>query len=101
MSDPVHVVSVKLTPVGRAQSFVLADTSAEGRAPRVGDSIVVQTDGAPALGTVVATIPQLAERRRPAADSPNRVVRLATHEDIVARLRHQQREREAHRVALL
>jgi cell fate regulator YaaT (PSP1 superfamily) len=101
MSDPVHVVSVKLTPVGRAQSFVLADTSAEGRAPRVGDSIVVQTDGAPALGTVVATIPQLAERRRPAADSPNRVVRLATHEDIVARLRHQQREREAHRIALL
>ena len=101
MSDPVHLVSVKLTPVGRAQSFVLADTSAEGRAPRVGDSIVVQTDGAPALGTVVATIPQLAERRRPAADSPNRVVRLATHEDIVARLRHQQREREAHRIALL
>ena len=46
-------------------------------------------------------IPQLAERRRPPADSPQRVVRLATREDIVARLKQQQREQEAHRIALL
>ena len=39
--------------------------------------------------------------RRPAADSPQRVVRLATREDIVARLKHQQREHEAYRIALL
>jgi cell fate regulator YaaT (PSP1 superfamily) len=98
MSD--HVISVKLTAVGRAQPFIL-DTPEDGRVPRHGDSIVVQADGAAAVGTVVATIPQLEERRRPGADSPNRVVRLATHEDILARLRHQQREREAHRIALL
>src|SRR5581483_4418150 len=30
-----------------------------------------------------------------------RVVRLATHEDIVARLRHQQREKDAYRIATL
>ena len=100
MSDPLGVVSVKLTPVGRAQTFVF-DAARGERAPRVGDSIVVQSDGVPAVGTVVTSIPQIVERRRPAADSPNRVVRLATHEDIVARLKHQQREKEAHRVALL
>ena len=64
-----------------------------------GDRVVVQTDGGPAVGTVVRAIPQLAERRRPPADSPQRVVRLATHDDIVARLKHQQREQEAHRIA--
>lgn len=99
MSQPVRFVSVKLTPVGRAQTFVL---DAPGRPdPRVGDAIVVHSDNAAALGTVVAAIPQMADRRRPAADSPQRVVRLASHEDIVARRRHQQRERDAHRIALL
>ena len=63
--------------------------------------VVVQTDGGPAVGTVVRGIPQLAERRRPPADSPQRVVRLATHDDIVARLKHQHREHEAYRIALL
>jgi cell fate regulator YaaT (PSP1 superfamily) len=100
MSDPVRVVSVKLTPVGRAQMFVL-DGPAARVVPRTGETIVVETDGVPAVGTVVATIPQVVERRHPSADSPNRVVRLATHDDIVARLKHQQREREAHRIALL
>ena len=46
-------------------------------------------------------MPQLDERRRPPTDSAQRVVRLATREDIVARLKQQQREREAQRVALL
>jgi cell fate regulator YaaT (PSP1 superfamily) len=102
MSDSVRVISVKLTPVGRSQPFVFdAAASDTDPAPRVGDAIVVHTDGADAVGTVVATIPQLSERRQPPAGSPNRVVRLATHEDILARQRHRQRESEAHRVALL
>ena len=63
--------------------------------------MVVHTDGGPAVGTVVRRIPQLDDKRRPAADSPQRVVRLATRDDIVARLKHQHREREAHRIALL
>ena len=99
MTFPLRFVSVKLTPVGRTQSFLLRDEAA--RMPLAGESVVVQTDGGPAVGTVVRSVPELDERRRPSADSPHRLVRLATHEDIVARVRHQQREREAHRVALL
>src|SRR5205085_2108240 len=45
--------------------------------------------------------PEIAERRRPDPESGHRVVRLASHEDIVSRLKQQQREKEAYRVALL
>src|SRR5262245_32647025 len=69
--------------------------------PRAGESVVVQTEGGTAVGTVVRSVPALDERRQLPGEAPPRVVRLATHEDIVARLRHQQREREAHRVALM
>ena len=99
-SDPARLVSVKLSPVGRAQTFVFDDEPG-GAAPRVGEQVVVQTDGGPAVGTVVRGASQVLERRRPAGDSPHRVVRLASHEDIVARARHQQREREAFRIATL
>lgn len=99
-SDPARLVSVKLTPVGRAQTFLLGDLPA-GAVPLTGQQVVVQTDGGPAVGTVVRSIPQIAERRRPPADSPHRVVRLATHEDIVARLKQQAREKEAYRIVLM
>ncbi len=99
-SDPARLVSIKLTPVGRAQTFLLDDLPG-GTVPKVGQSMVVQTDGGPALGTVVQSIPALAERRRPAPDSPHRAIRMATHEDIVARLKHQQREKDAFRSAVL
>lgn len=99
MSDPVpaRLVSVKLTPVGRVQAF-LADLPADAF-PRAGDHVVVHAENGPAVGTVVRSVPELEERRRPGADSPQRVVRLATRDDIVARLKHQHREREAMRVA--
>jgi cell fate regulator YaaT (PSP1 superfamily) len=95
-----RLVSVKLSPVGRAQTYLLDDLPADVT-PRVGEGIVVQTEGGQAVGTVVRTIPQIAERRRPPADSPVRAVRLATHEDLVARMKHQQREKDAFRVAML
>jgi cell fate regulator YaaT (PSP1 superfamily) len=98
--DPARLVSVKLSPVGRAQTFLFDNEQSEP-APRVGEQVVVQTDGGPAVGTVVRGVPELLERRRPAADSPQRVVRLATHDDITARARQQQREREAFRIASL
>ena len=43
----------------------------------------------PALATVVRSIPQLDEKRRPAAtaSSAPRIVRLATREDVAARLK--------------
>jgi cell fate regulator YaaT (PSP1 superfamily) len=93
------LVAVKLTPVGRVQTFLPAD--AAGVTPRPGDRVVVQNESGTAIGTVVRAIPQLDARRRPAADSPQKVVRLATREDVVARLKHQHREQEAHRIALL
>ena len=98
--EPVRLVSVKQSPVSRVQTF-LAGEFADGAAPQIGDQIVVQNEGGQAIGTVVRSIPQLDERRRPAPDSPNRAVRLATHDDIVARMKQQHREREAHRIAML
>src|SRR5262249_32233850 len=98
-SEAPPFVSVKLTPIGRAQSFLSGELPAERR-PRAGERVVVQTDGGPAVGTTMQSIPQLAPRRVPAADSPNRVVRLATRDDIMSRLK-QQREKEAYRIALL
>ena len=98
--EPVRLVSVKLSPVGRAQTFVF-DRPPETPEPRVGEQLVVQTEAGAAVGTVVRSIPQVVERRRPAADSVNRVVRLATHEDVIARMKQQHREREAYRIGLL
>ena len=97
-APPAPLVAVKLTPVGRAQTFLLSDGAT---APRTGDRVVVQTDGGAAVGTVVRRVPQLDDRRRPPADSPQRVVRLATRDDVVARMKQQHREVEAHRIATL
>jgi len=99
-AESPRLISVKLTPIGRAQTFLHGEL-AEGTTPRAGEQIVVQTEGGTAIGTVVRSIPQLIERRRPPDDSPQRAVRLASHEDIVARMRQQQREKEAYRIALL
>jgi cell fate regulator YaaT (PSP1 superfamily) len=92
------VVAVKLTPVGRAHAYLVNGTAAQ---PQTGDRVVVQTEVGPAVGTVVRQIPQLEPKRRPPDDSDQRVVRIASRDDIVARMKHEQREREAHRIALL
>ena len=99
-SDPVRLVSVKLSPVGRAQTFLLDDRAFRST-PRAGDRVIVHADNGPAIGTVTRSVQEINARRRPPADSPQRVVRVATRDDVVARLKHEQREREAHRVALL
>ena len=101
MSDPTSppLVSVKLAPVGRVQTL-LPDDRAQS-APGAGDRVVVRTDAGTAVATVVRGIPQLDERRRPPDDSPHRVVRLATRDDLVQRLKHQHREQDARRIATL
>jgi len=96
--ESARLVSVKLTPVGRSHTHVVGDLPAEA-VLRPGDQVVVQGEGGTALGTVVRSIPQLEEKRRPAADASR--VRLATRDDIATRLKQQHREREAYRVALL
>jgi cell fate regulator YaaT (PSP1 superfamily) len=98
-SEPVRLVPVKLTPVGRVQTFLLDAPS--GTVPNPGEQVVVQTEHGAAVGTVTRAYSGLTERRRPPADSPNHVVRLATREDIVTRLKQRHREQEAHRIALL
>src|SRR5437667_9576147 len=99
MSSRLPLVAVKLTPVGRAQSYSF--DVARDAVPRAGDRVVVQTDNGQAVGTVVRAIHALDDKRRPADDSSHRVVRIATKDDIVARLKHQHREQEAFRIATL
>ena len=88
---------MKLSSVGRVQTFL----AGEQARPRTGDKVVVQTESGTAIGTVVRSVPQLEEKRRPLPDAPQRVVRLATRDDIVSRLKHQHRETEAFRIATL
>ena len=87
--DPVspspRLISIKLTPVGRVQHVALEGPATE-RAPRPGEQVVVQTEAGPAVGMVVPTIPQIAERRRAGSEPMGRVVRLATRDDITTRL---------------
>jgi len=94
------LVSVKLTAVGRSNSFLSTPRNGE-TAPRPGEHVVVQSEAGPAMGTVVRGLPQTAERRLPAGGDAPRIIRVATHDDIVTRLKHEQRERDAHRIASL
>ena len=100
MNPSDRLVSVKLTPVGRAQTFLTADSPTDPP-PIPGQQVVVYADNGPAVGTVVRSFSARDEKRRPGADSPHRVVRLATRDDIVTRMKHQHREREAQRIAML
>jgi cell fate regulator YaaT (PSP1 superfamily) len=117
--NPRPLVSVKFSPIGRTFSFALPDldldslddaaagTSSEedsrgafSPVPAPGEKIIVQTDTGPALGTVTRPIPGLVERK-PALPAAQVAVRRATKEDVVARLQHEQREQEAHRIGVL
>lgn len=100
MSDSSRFVSVKFAPMGRPQTFLLADLTFDPP-PARGDRVIVQTDAGPALGAVVATIPGRAERQGLTPETPHKVVRKATTDDVIVRLKRQQREQEAYRLALL
>ena len=107
-SGPVRsFVSVKFTPAGRTFQFLLPEFALDkpeahgSAAVGPGEQVVVQTPEGAAFGTVTRPIPAIAERRTPSPDSPARVIRRATREDIVTRLKQEQREQEAHRVCLL
>src|SRR5687768_18112370 len=98
---PLRFVSVKFSPIGRAQTFLLNDLLFPDKPPVAGDKVVVQAEAGCAVGSIVATPSEVMDRRRLPEDSPHRVVRRATLEDVTVRLKRQQREQEAHRVALL
>ena len=101
-------VSAKFTPAGRTYSFLLPEFDLDGTgsqpssaAPAHGEQVIVETSDGTAMATVTRGIPAVAVRRTPPEDSPARLVRRATRDDVVARLKHEQREKEAHRICLL
>jgi cell fate regulator YaaT (PSP1 superfamily) len=97
---PRPFVSVKFTPAGRKHSFLLPDLLVdEGLAPGV--DVVVESGEGQAVASVTRVPSELAARRRPGEGATAVVVRRATHQDLLQRLKHQQREREAHRIAQL
>ncbi len=120
-SGPIRpLVSVKFSPVGRTYSFLLPELALDSdgmpasaaassvpptatlpRAFRPGDQVIVQTAEGAALGTVSRAVPALAERKAPPPDSALKVVRRATREDVVTRLKQQHREQEAQRICLM
>ena len=93
-------VSVKFDPVGRARPFLLTDISFE-RPLAAGDAVVVQRGDRRAYATVTRAVRQMDARTAPPAASTDRVVRRASQQDITTRLKHQHREREAKRVAVM
>jgi cell fate regulator YaaT (PSP1 superfamily) len=117
MSDAAQrsFISVKFTQVGRTYTFLMPDlaldaeasVAAPTRRPTIppgyslGDAVVVQTSEGPAVGTVARAVPALAARKCPPGESPAKVVRKATRDDVVTRLKHQQREQEAQRICLM
>jgi cell fate regulator YaaT (PSP1 superfamily) len=109
MPDIRPFVSVKFTSVGRSRAFLLPELALDqpplnGResAPYLpGEQVVVETSDGRAVGTVTRTIPAMVARRQPAADSPDVVVRRATREDTLLRLRQRQREEDAHRICMM
>jgi cell fate regulator YaaT (PSP1 superfamily) len=101
MTAPVRYVSVKFSPIGRPQTFLLNDLAFADTSFTAGEKVVVQSADGSAVGAVVPTPSTVMDRRHPPEESPNRVVRKATADDVMVRLKRQQREQEAHRVALL
>jgi cell fate regulator YaaT (PSP1 superfamily) len=99
--NPVKLVSVKVASVGRSQTFLFDDHHGQSAPPRPGEQVVVNAELVPTFATVVPSVRPLEEKRRPQQDSPQRVVRLATRDDILTKLKQEHREREAYRVALL
>jgi cell fate regulator YaaT (PSP1 superfamily) len=93
-------VSVKFQPVGRVQHFLLPDL-AFGPRPAAGDTVVVRTQDGPAMATVARPLPDEVTTRHPPPGAHDQVVRRATKEDILLRLKQQQREREGFRVGNL
>ena len=87
-------VSVRFSPIGRPQTFLLNDLLFADVSPVAGDRVVVQSEAGTAVGSIVATPSTVLERREPSERSPNRVVRKATLEDVTVRLK---RHRGIHR----
>jgi cell fate regulator YaaT (PSP1 superfamily) len=94
------VVRVKLSAAGRPQEFVLTDHAVPCDL-KAGDQLIVETDCGLALGQAVPAGPAVSSRRTHPAEPRQKIIRLATEEDLATRRRHEQREQEAYRIALM
>jgi cell fate regulator YaaT (PSP1 superfamily) len=96
-------ISVKFSPAGRTFTFLIPELALDDPPPvfAPGEQVVVQTVEGPAVGTVTRAVAAMAERKRSVLDASTTVVRKATREDVITRLKHQQREQEANRICLL
>jgi cell fate regulator YaaT (PSP1 superfamily) len=92
-------ISAKFSPVSRVQQFLLPDVM--GEAIAAGDAVVVQTPEGPAMATVTPTVPADVIERREAPEASQQVIRAASREDVLLRLKQQHREREAFRFATM
>jgi cell fate regulator YaaT (PSP1 superfamily) len=99
MSELKPRLSVKFTPVGRVQTFLLPEFALDP--PALGEAVVVSTADGPAVARVARALPPQVQARRPDPDPSNTVVRRASEDDIIQRLKHEQREREAFRIGVL
>jgi cell fate regulator YaaT (PSP1 superfamily) len=94
-------VRVKFAPHGRSHTFLLPPEFTLDAVPRHGDQVVVRTDQGLSIGTVVRTPADVTARQPVTADATAEVVRPASHDDIVTRLKHRHREQAAHQFCLL
>ena len=101
MSDHLSVSVRRFSPIGRPQTFLLNDLLFADASPPPATRSIVQTEAGSAIGAVVPRRRRSSSGGTPPEQSPNRVVRKATAEDVIVRLKRQQREQEAYRVALL
>ena len=93
-------VSVRFGPAGRVQTFLL---DAPPDPPlRPGDEAVVTVDRRPAFATVDPRPAALVAKRAAATSgaTPSATLHRPTAADLTARLKHQQRERDARRYAV-
>jgi cell fate regulator YaaT (PSP1 superfamily) len=96
--NPDHpAVRVKLCCSGRPCTFTLAASQAASAPLRPGMPVVVETELGLSFGHIVGAA--VAAAARP--PSEQRVIRLASEDDVAMRRRQHQRELEAFRVALL
>jgi cell fate regulator YaaT (PSP1 superfamily) len=97
---PRRFVSVRFSKTGRAWTLPL-DTPGSGDPPAPGESVVVSTDQGPAVAVVTSLASAVCERRLPPAESPERIVRQITRDDLLARTRQRGREEEAFRIGAM
>ena len=100
MSNTTTFVSVKFDPVGRVHRFLLSEELFDPPL-QLGDAVIVKRKEGHGYGTVTRSIPHRDAGSHSPTVSGSRVLRRASKEDVQERLKQQQRERSAHRVALM